>query len=173
MFAVVHEAAQLIMTGENAEAFESLMLAHERKVLRVAWRILGSLEDAQDAAQEVFLKLHRHHGRLEPAVVDAWLYRTTVNACYDALRKRRTVEPLAVEPAAAPAVDLERDERRRLVAEGLKTLPPRERAALVLREIEGLSTVEVAAALGTSEVTVRSQVSMGKARLKKWLEGRS
>jgi RNA polymerase sigma-70 factor, ECF subfamily len=170
---VVHEAAQFIMTGENAEAFESLMLAHERMVLRVAWRILGSLEDAQDAAQEVFLKLHRHQGRLDSATVQAWLYRTTVNACYDALRKRRAAEPIAVEPAVAPAVDIERDERRRLVAEGLKTLPARERAALVLREIEGLSTVEVAAALGTSEVTVRSQVSMGKARLKKWLEGRS
>ncbi len=169
---MVHEAAQLIMMGENVEPFETLLRAHERRVLRVAWRMLGTLEDAQDAAQEVFLKLHRHYRRLDPLTLDAWLYRTTVNCCYDALRKRRPVDRLTVEPAAPPETDLERDERRRLVTEGLKTLPERERAAVVLREIEGLSTAEVAAALGTSEVTVRSQVSMGKARLKKWLEGR-
>ncbi|MCL4797602.1 MAG: sigma-70 family RNA polymerase sigma factor [Bryobacteraceae bacterium] len=160
------------MTGENVEPFETLLRTHERRVLRVAWRMLGTLEDAQDAAQEVFLKLHRHHRRVDRVTLEAWLYRTTVNCCYDALRKRRPEDRLAVEPAAPPETDLERDERRRLVSEGLKTLPERERAAVVLREIEGLSTAEVAAALGTSEVTVRSQVSMGKARLKKWLEGR-
>ena len=159
------------MVHEDA-LFEDLMRAHERRVLRIAWRMLGSLEDAQDTAQEVFLKLHRHFGRLDPAAVEGWLCRTTVNACYDALRRRRPSAELAAEPAAPPDVHLERDERRRLVTEGLKTLPERERAAVVLREIEGLSTAEVAAALGTSEVTVRSQVSMGKARLKKWLEAR-
>lgn len=169
---MVHEVAHFIMTGEDAGAFESLIRAHERRVVRIAWRMLGSLEDAQDAAQDVFLKLHRHHRRLDPFIVEAWLYRTTVNACYDALRKRRPAATLAVEPATPPEIDLERDERRRLVHEGLKTLPERERAALVLREIEGLSTAEAAAALGTTEVTVRSQVSMGKARLKKWLENR-
>jgi len=132
--------------------------------------MLGSLEDAQDTAQEVWLKLHRHHERLDPATVESWLYRTTVNACYDALRRRRPTGELLIEPAVEP--DVEREERRRLVTEGLKTLPERERAAVVLREIEGLSTAEVAAALGTSEVTVRSQVSMGKARLRKWLEAR-
>jgi len=160
------------MTGEQPATFESLMLAHERKVVRVAWRMLGSLEDAQDAAQEVFLRLYRHWRRLDPLAVEAWLYRITVNVCCDMLRKRRPVGGLAEEPAIAPSVDLEGDERRRLLAEGLKHLPERERAALVLREIEGLSTTETAAVLGVAETTVRSQVSMGKARLRKWLEGR-
>jgi RNA polymerase sigma-70 factor, ECF subfamily len=161
-----------MMMAGDAESFEGLMRAHERRVLRVAWRMLGSLEDAQDTAQEVFLKFQRHHRRLDSLTIEAWLYRTTMNACYDALRKRRPAEALTVEPAVPPAIDLDRDERRRLVTEGLKTLPERERAAVVLREIEGLSTAEVAAALGTTEVTVRSQVSMGKARLKRWLEAR-
>jgi len=160
------------MTEEQRAAFESLMLAHERKVLRVAWRMLGSLEDAQDAAQEVFLRLYRHWRRLDPSTVDAWLYRITVNVCCDMLRRRRPSGGLTGEPVIAPSVDPEGDERRRLVAEGLKYLPERERAALVLREIEGLSTAETAAALGVAETTVRSQVSMGKARLRKWLEGR-
>jgi len=169
---VVHEAAQAIMTGEQAGSFETLLLAHERRVMRTAWRILGSLEDAQDVAQEVFLKLHRHWRRLDPLTLEAWLYRTTVNACFDVLRKRKPDTDLTAGPAVPPDVDLEREERRRLVAEGLKVLPERERAALVLREIEGLSTAETAAALGVTEVTVRSQVSMAKARLKRWLEER-
>lgn len=160
------------MAGEPAATFESLMLARERTVLRVAWRMLGSLEDAQDASQEVFLRLYRHWRRLDPLTLDAWLYRTTVNVCCDVLRKRRPSGEMAGEPAVAPSVDLEGDERRRLVAEGLNHLPERERAALVLREIEGLSTAETAAILGVAETTVRSQVSMAKARLKQWLEGR-
>jgi|DewCreStandDraft_4_1066084.scaffolds.fasta_scaffold10085_4 RNA polymerase sigma-70 factor (ECF subfamily) len=160
------------MTGEQADSFETLLLAQERKVLRTAWRILGSLEDAQDVAQEVFLKLHRHWRRLDPVTLEGWLYRTTVNACFDVLRKRTNDTELTTEPAMPPGEDLERDERRRLVAEGLKALPERERAALVLREIEGLSTAETAAVLGVAEVTVRSQISMAKARLKRWLEER-
>jgi len=83
------------------------------------------------------------------------------------------VEPIEWEPpiAAIQHTDLERDQRRQLVSEALKTLPEKERAAVILREIEGLETAEVAQILGSSEATVRSQVSMGKARLKRCLEG--
>lgn len=136
--------------------------------------MLGSLEDAQDVAQEVFIKLHKHLTRIEPATLQAWLYRTTINASYDLIRRRRPAEPLDFEPPATgnPALLLESEERRRLVTEGLRHLPEKERAAIVLREIEGLDTADVARILGTAEVTVRSQISMGKARLKKWLEAR-
>jgi len=157
---------------DRTEAFESLVRAHERRVLRVAWRMLGSLEDAQDAAQEVLMKLHRHFDRIEHASIESWLYRTTMNACYDALRRRKPCEPLDFEPAATHDAGeaLHLDQRRELVARALKRLPEKERAAIVLREIEGLDTSEVARILGTAEVTVRSQISMGKARLKKILE---
>ncbi|MBI5084968.1 MAG: sigma-70 family RNA polymerase sigma factor [Acidobacteria bacterium] len=151
------------------------MLEHEKLVLRTALRMLGRLEDAQDAAQEVFLRLYRHIDGIDrQRGVTSWLYRTTMNVCFDQIRRRRPVESIEWDPpvAATQQTGLELDERRRLVAEGLKTLPERERAAIVLREIEGLETAEVAAIFGSSEVTVRSQVSMGKARLKKWLEGR-
>lgn len=160
------------MPRDDDRAFEDVFSRHERRVLRTAWRVMGSLEDAQDVAQEVFLKLHRHFNQVEPATVEAWLYRTTLNACFDGLRRRRPAEPLDAEPAVAPEIDLERDERRRLVAAALRTLPERERAAVVLREIEGLSTAEAAAALGTSEGTVRSQISLAKAKLRRWLENR-
>ena len=153
------------------------MLQHERLVLRIALRMLGRLEDAQDAAQEVFMKLYRHIGKIDSARgVQSWLYRTTMNACFDQLRRRRPTEEMDAmewEPpvAAAQHSDMERDQRRQLVGEALKKLPEKERAAVILREIEGLDTAEVAQILGSSEATVRSQVSMGKARLKRHLEG--
>src|SRR6516225_9655709 len=69
-------------------AFELLMRQHERLVLATALRILGNLTDAQDASQEVFLKLYRNLGRVDPTACAGWLYRVTVNVCHD-LRRRR------------------------------------------------------------------------------------
>ncbi len=163
-----------VAPDESLAEFEALMAQHERLVLRTALRMLGRLEDAQDVAQEVFMKLYRHIGKIEAERgVESWLYRTTMNACFDQLRRRRPVEPIEWEPpiAAVQHTELERDQRRQLVSEALKTLPEKERAAVILREIEGLETAEVAQILGSSEATVRSQVSMGKARLKRCLEG--
>jgi len=162
--------------AERLSTFEELMVRHERMVVRVAARMMGRVEDGQDIAQEVFLRLFKHLDQIEvERGVESWLYRTTMNACFDALRRRRPVEAIEFEPPveASQQADLEREERRQLMAEGLKTLPEKERAALVLREIEGLETAEVAAILGSSEVTVRSQVSMGKAKLKAFVERRS
>ena len=159
---------------DSLAEFEDLMVQHERLVLRTALRMLGRLEDAQDAAQEVFMKLYRNMGRIEAARgVESWLYRTTMNACFDHLRRRRPTEAIVWEPpvAAVQHADMEREQRRQLVGEALKSLPEKERAAVILREIEGLDTAEVAQILGSSEATVRSQVSMGKARLKRNLEG--
>lgn len=162
-------------SSDRTAAFEQLMLRHERMVLRVALRMLGRLEDAQDISQEVFLRLYKHLHRIEERSLTSWLYRTTMNACFDQLRGRKPDDPIDWEPpvAAVQLSDLEHAERRRLMAEGLKTLPERERAAVILREIEGLDTSEVAAILGCAEVTVRSQVSTGKSRLKAFVERRS
>ena len=166
-----------VAPDDSLAQFEVLMAQHERLVLRTALRMLGRLEDAQDAAQEVFMKLYRNLGKIDAERgVESWLYRTTMNACFDQLRRRRPTEAIEGkdwEPpvAAVQHADMERDQRRQLVHEALKTLPEKERAAVILREIEGLDTAEVAEILGSSEATVRSQVSMGKARLKRRLEG--
>ena len=141
-------------------------------VQRVAYRLLGRLEDAQDAAQEVFLRLYRNRSRVRPDP-KAWLYRVTVNVCRDQLRRRRTV---ALEDRSDAAPDPERalamEERKRLVIEGLATLPERERAAVVLRDIEGLSTADVAEILGVEQVTVRSHASSARLKLAKYVRSR-
>jgi RNA polymerase sigma-70 factor (ECF subfamily) len=152
-------------------AFERLMALHERLVLRTAWRLLGRLEDAQDAAQEVFLRLYRHLGDVDESAVEAWLYRTTVNVCYDALRRRRPEGELVLEPsvAAEGSASLEAAAKRRLLAEGIKHLPPQERAAVTLCSIEGLSTSQAAEILGLAEGTVRSHLSLARTRLKEYV----
>jgi RNA polymerase sigma-70 factor (ECF subfamily) len=158
----------------DLEAFEQIMREHDRQVFRVALRILGSVEDAQDAAQDVFLRLHRSLSRIdEDRGLGAWLYRVTVNVCTDALRTRRKVVPIEdvapVSPEPTPLGRSEQREMQQLVVDALSRLPAKERAAVVLREIEGLSTSEVAAILGSSEGTIRAQISMARMKLRKWL----
>jgi RNA polymerase sigma-70 factor, ECF subfamily len=158
--------------GDRA-AFERLMRHHERMVLRTAWRLLGSLEDAQDVAQEVFWRLYRNLKRIDPAEnLPGWLYRVTVNLCRDHKRRAVRTEELAEAPApgAHPHQEFTVEERRRIVEMSLRMLPEKERAAFVLRDLEGLSTAEVAGLLGSSETTVRSQVSKARLKVKGFVE---
>jgi RNA polymerase sigma-70 factor (ECF subfamily) len=163
---------------EKQAPFEQLVQQHQQMVQRVAYRLLGRLEDAQDAAQEVFLRLFRSWGRIgtDPR---AWLYRVTVNVCNDHYRRKRVVVGIdslggraAEDPAPDPESVLSGAERKRLVMEGLETLSGRERAAIVLRDIEGLSTAEVASMLGVEEVTVRSYAASARLKLAKYVRSR-
>jgi RNA polymerase sigma-70 factor (ECF subfamily) len=157
------------LTGSQPDRFESLLFQHERMVYRLALRLLGNPEDARDAAQEVFLRLHRSLATVD-ASRDAgpWLYRVTVNVATDMLRSRRTLVPIDTVPLASSTPQY----NRRDIEAALARLPEKERAAIVLRDVEGLSTAEVAAALGSSEGTVRSQISSGRVKLRAWLMGR-
>lgn len=163
------------MAGDRT-AFDELILCYQGRVLMTAWRLLGSKEDAQDAAQEVFLRLYRHLRRVDPKrPLMPWLYRMTVNVCHDVHRKRRPSEPLVEEmDLAAVAVDplgeITRAEQKRAIAAALETLTEKERAAVVLRDIEGLATAEVANILGSSETTVRSQISMARVKIRKFVD---
>ena len=157
-------------------AFDRLMRQHERMVLGTALRLLGSLHDAQDASQEVFLKLYRNLGKVEASGnIPGWLYRVTVNACHDLRRRRPASVPMedagdVPSREAGPAEQSAREERRRVLELSLRMLPEKERAALVLRDLEGLTTEEVARVLGSSEATVRSQVSKARLKVKEFVE---
>jgi RNA polymerase sigma-70 factor (ECF subfamily) len=179
VFSCVVAAGELtlaIFPGEREEklVFEELVAAHQSLVLRTAYRLLGRIEDAQDAAQEVFLRLFRNMRRID-SDPKAWLYRVTVNVCRDQHRRRKQVHELDVnlaDPGLGPERMLALDQRKQLLMEGLQTLPERERAAVVLRDIEGLSTAETAAILGVEEVTVRSQISTARVKLAKYVRRR-
>jgi RNA polymerase sigma-70 factor, ECF subfamily len=150
--------------------FEEIHAQHQQRVLRTAYRLLGRMEDAQDAAQEVFLRLLKNLGSVE-GDPSPWLYRVTVNVCNDHYRRRLAVVEAPERPDPAPRVDrvLEMDERKALLMAGLKTLAERERNAVVLRDIEGLSTREVAGILGVEEVTVRTQIYGARLKLAKYV----
>jgi len=160
----------------DREAFEQLLRQYERLVLATALRLLGNLEDAQDAAQEVFLKLHRNLGKVQSSGNFAgWLYRVTVNVCHDQRRKKSEATSVGdvtdvVARVSDPQQELTEAERRRALDLSLRLLPPREREALVLRDLEGLSTAEVAAALNVTEATVRSQISKARVKVKAFIE---
>lgn len=165
---------RLIESAKSGDlaAFEQIVILHERMVLRLAQRLLPNRTLAQDAAQEVFLRLHAKLGRFhEEKDLAPWLYRMTVNICHDLRRRSKPEVPLELAPAPLDrAADPEQSalaaQRRELIAAALETLTERERMAIVLRDLEGLSTSEVARILGTTETTVRSQISTGRVKIK-------
>jgi RNA polymerase sigma-70 factor, ECF subfamily len=167
----------------DVSAFREVIVRHQRQVFITALRLLGSFELAQDAAQEVFLRLHKYLHRYDSAKkFSPWLYQMTVNVCRDLNRHRGRESMLSLEELLqngelaemTDSVDLEsamgRAEERRILAAALKTLPEKEREAVVLRDIQGLPTKQVAHILGSSEATVRSQVSSARVKIKKFAE---
>lgn len=182
---VERHSASIRLLIENAKsgdaaAFDQLMICYQRRVVSTAWRMLGNREDARDAAQEAFLRVYKHLGSFrEDQEFSAWLYRIVVNVCHDLARKRGRSDQFAsleaeresgyIENLASKA-DIEaatiRAQEQAMVAEALQTLSKKERAAIVLRDLEGLSTEEVARALGSSQTTVRSQISSARNKIK-------
>lgn len=159
-------------------AFEQLVIEHERLVYVTALRLLGRPEDAQDAAQEVFLRLYKHLRNFdEVRRFRPWLYRITVNVCRDMQRHRLRGQELSLDEAAEipsgglpPGTPIFEAERRRILAAALARLSERERAALVLRDLEGLTSKEVAKILGSREGTVRVQIASARLKMRKFAE---
>jgi RNA polymerase sigma-70 factor, ECF subfamily len=159
----------------DAAAFERIVMLYERIVLRLARRLLLDPEAARDAAQEVFLRLHGKLGKFqEEKDLTPWLYRMTVNLCHDLRRRSRPGIALELAPtprdaAPDPEQSMELLQRQQLLTAALKELSAREREAIVLRDLEGLSTAEVARVLRSSQGTVRSQISTGRVKIKKFV----
>jgi RNA polymerase sigma-70 factor, ECF subfamily len=166
---------QRAMTGD-VSAFERIVLRYERRVMSLAWRLLGKPEDAQDASQEVFLRAYRYLHRFDVRrPFEPWLMKMTVNVCHDLGRKRLQQpdsmrDPDAVRGMGTPHDELHSEEQKRMLYKALQELPEKERAAIVLRDIEGLTTAEVAEILGSSEATVRSQISTARLKIRKAVE---
>jgi RNA polymerase sigma-70 factor, ECF subfamily len=155
-----------------SDSFDQVVRGRQIQVLRTAYRILGNWADAEDVAQDVFVRLHRHGlGFENEAALGGWLYRVTVNLCLDRARSSRPWQelPELQSPSASAEAAAIRSEQKQMLLRALGLLPARERAALVLREMEGLPTAEVAQILGSSEGTVRSQVSKAMSRLREIL----
>jgi RNA polymerase sigma-70 factor (ECF subfamily) len=166
--------------GEDKEAFEVLIRRHQQKVFAVAARILRKREDVEDISQQVFVKAYFSLKRFDQrAAFSTWLYKITVNECWDLLRKKK-VRPLSYE------ADLSAEQSRQMtVAEGAQSTEPdvlaqlesrervqqllggldeRDRTMLLLKEVEGLSIEEIGEVMDLNANTVK--VRLFRARRK-------
>ncbi|HXS01256.1 MAG TPA: RNA polymerase sigma factor [Pyrinomonadaceae bacterium] len=161
-------------------AFEEIMKHSEKRVMRMTWRMLGNEADARDAAQEVFLRVYKYLGRFkQDQPFFAWVYQITLNVCRDIARKRQQYNTQFISldngnEAASVISDTQADaeetlirvQERELMLRAIATLPERERAAILLRDIEGFSTDEVAHIMRSSATTVRSQISSARQKIR-------
>lgn len=153
--------------------FETLVDAHGGRLFSIALRVIGDRSDAEEAAQDALVRAYRALTGYEPQRIREirlrpWLATIVLNVCRNRTRVQRvrTVE-LAFEPAAEPATDpLARRAEKAAWAQLLATLPPAQRAAIVLRHVDGLSYAEMAEALGRPEGTLKAQVHRGLAALR-------
>ena len=166
----------------DTSAFEQIMIDSQQRVMAMTWRMLGNEADARDACQEVYLRVFKYLRRFKhDQDFFAWLYTITVNVCRDISRKRRNhserftafsgfaEEGFTSEQASAEEA-LEGRQQRDLIAQAISTLSQRERATIVLRDIEGLSTEDVARIMNSSSTTVRSQISTARKKIKIYCE---
>jgi RNA polymerase sigma-70 factor, ECF subfamily len=171
-----------ILAGDQ-EAFSLLVRRHQERVMRVCLRLLLSTADAQDACQEIFIKISERLHMYQPsAQFGTWLYRITVNHCLNVLRSRRRrkwLSPFSKEPATLleiaatdddPLQNTEKQERQHQVRLALAALPEEQRLAVVLHRYEGLSYEEIAQVLQVSVSAVESRLYRAKQNLLRLLE---
>jgi RNA polymerase sigma-70 factor, ECF subfamily len=154
----------------DVDAFGELVRAYEHRVSSVLYRLLDDRRDVEEATQDVFVQVWRNLRRFRGhAQLFTWLYRIAVN---EALMRRRRKRPAAQEldEGLAAAPDPELRLRDRLV-QALSALPFEYRAAVVLRDVEGLTNVEVAEALGISVAAAKSRIHRGRMQIRDALAG--
>jgi RNA polymerase sigma-70 factor (ECF subfamily) len=166
----------------DGRAFEELVIGYQHRVFGVALRMLGNRAEAEEIAQETFLRAHRALGEFRgEARLGTWLYGIASRLCLNRLasgpRRHERTDDLAL--AQAPAADtdaagaLERGELEAALHEAVAALPEDRRIVVVLRDLEGLSYDEIAEVLGLPLNTVRTRLHRArldlKAKLERWL----
>jgi RNA polymerase sigma-70 factor, ECF subfamily len=174
---------QLVLLAQSGEeaAFEELIRRHQQRVFGLVSGILRRREDVEDVVQQVFLKVFVSLKRFDQrAAFSTWLYKISVNECWDYLRKKK-VRPLVYEAdlseeqvsrldgvASAdqpPASSSDRAEARDLLERMMEKLPEQDRQLLMLKEVEGFSVQELAAILDLNVNTVKVRLFRARARL--------
>lgn len=175
----------------DTQAFEELVLIHQNKVYKLAYRYMGNEEDAYDMTQEAFLKAYRSLRSFKgDSSFSTWLYRVTTNVCLDELRRRkRRIAPVSLdEPLAtndgdevekeiadkSPTADIlyEQKEFSQYIQNLLNDMKPEHKTAIVLRDVMELSYEEIAEVLNCSIGTVKSRISRARNALRKKMDDR-
>ena len=162
----------------DANAFETLMSAYEKKIYALCLRMMGNPHDGEDAAQEAMLRIWRTIGqyRFESAF-STWVYRVTASCCMDEIRKRQRHEQPSLEemgeasgfdPAdggETPQEQTERKETRSAIRQAIAVVPEGMREVFLLRDVHGLSVEETAQALQIAQGTVKSRLARAREKI--------
>ena len=161
----------------SREAFNKLVLRHRKGVVNVVYRLCGNAQQAEDVAQETFIRAWKKLPAYRPrAPFRNWLYRIATNLALDALRREKVmvdVEALPLEDATStpPEAALEAKERVEMLRTAVLALPLASRSVLVLREYEGMSYREIAKTLEIPVGTVMSRLHYARGALQRSLAG--
>lgn len=183
MAAAVCMSEALEPTLQAGLDWENRLIAENlRRIFLLVYRIVGNVPDAQDVTQETFIKALQRREQLKDAQRAAqWLSRIATNTAIDFLRRHarqgwcqleEAPEPLAAA-VESPEQMVLNAERRQLLQDALQVLTPRERAALILRDIENMPAAEVARCLNCSKATVRSHIANARVKFRRFLAKRS
>ena len=164
--------------GDQA-AFEAIVQRYERQIYSFVYRMMGDPDDAYDLTQDCFVRAYRNLGSTNSELnVSAWLHRIASNACLDVLRRRKRIrwtpwDNTRHEPLLG-SHEMDDPERRTvsletsgIVQETLNRMTPRNRAALIMREYEGMSCEEIGEVLGLSRSAVKSILFRGREEFRK------
>jgi len=173
--------------GGDDDAFTEIVHRFQGRVASLAYRYLGSAADAEDLAQEVFLRIHRARETYEPtAKFSTWVHRITVNASLNLIRKRRVRKHLNAEMptrsgdaagrpdfedegAMQPPHELEKAELAEVLGGIVDGLPERQRTAILLNKYQGLSYDDTASAMELSLPAVKSLLTRARVNIKEAL----
>jgi RNA polymerase sigma-70 factor (ECF subfamily) len=172
-------------------AFEKIVLKYQDRVYNLCYRFLGDKQEAEDAAQEIFIKVYRalKGFKLESSFY-TWLYRIVINTCKNrvkSLEYRRSKSSVSIDNDQEkkdngsisvitdkndlPDTNLEHKEKIKRIQEAINSLPPDQKTMVILRDIEGLSYDEIANITNTRLGTVKSKLSRARTGLRNKLEG--
>jgi RNA polymerase sigma-70 factor (ECF subfamily) len=176
------EATIQLAAGGDQAAWETIVQTYRRKVFNVAYRFVGTYDEAEDLTQDIFLKVFRSLSSFDRrANFQTWLISVSRNLCIDRYRSgRRAREVFAREvdaatvqaesPGPSPEARVDTQDRIGLLREALRGLSPALRTAVLLRDIHELSYQEIADRLGIAEGTVKSRINRGRAELAKQID---
>lgn len=180
------EERKLIKKAKSGDqqAFGILLSNHETRMYNIAYRMMGNTEDAMDMVQEAMIKVYRSLDRFEGnAQLGTWLYRVTTNTCLDELRRRKLRQAVSLEErqerGAPSPVDhtyekpeetVERRERHQVLQHAIEQLTPEHQAAIVLRDIQGMSYQQAAKVMDCPVGTMKSRVSRARLALREELK---